>query len=284
LRRRTEIVFSSRAFACRSASARRRVAPPSARVLLAISLLSLAAGGCSAVYRTRADAGTISAEIGSLQPEILSIGPVPTTWYRMIGGDTIWSIAQRFDVHESELLRLNPALGDLRSLPPGAMIRVPLKSIAVKPRPQPPPETVTPPVSSSAPVVRPVPAGFAFVWPVEGKVVLGFSQPLEGEAHSKSRGVEMAVQPSAEILATRAGVAYVVASMPGFGNVVVIDHGQGATSFCGYLSSFKVRDGQRVVQGQVIGLAAASNPARLHFRIAFGGRPVDPLQHLPPSS
>jgi len=69
----------------------------------------------------------------------------------------------------------------------------------------------------------------------------------------------------------------------GYGNHIIIDHGQGFTTLYGHLSSFSVSGGQWVNQGQVIGIMGStgwSTGIHLHFEIRKNGSPQNPMNYL----
>lgn len=66
----------------------------------------------------------------------------------------------------------------------------------------------------------------------------------------------------------------------GYGNHVVINHGYGYETLYGHLSAYKVKRGQRVKRGDVIGLVGStgrSEAPHLHYEVHKGGKPVNPL-------
>lgn len=69
----------------------------------------------------------------------------------------------------------------------------------------------------------------------------------------------------------------------GYGNHIVIDHGDGFQTLYGHMSSFSVSQGQWVNQGQVIGMMGStgwSTGIHLHFKITKNGSPVNPMNYL----
>ncbi|MFA6493029.1 MAG: peptidoglycan DD-metalloendopeptidase family protein [Patescibacteria group bacterium] len=69
----------------------------------------------------------------------------------------------------------------------------------------------------------------------------------------------------------------------GYGNHIVIDHGNGFQTLYGHMSSFSVSQGQWVNQGQPIGVMGStgwSTGVHLHFEIRVNGRPVNPTGYL----
>lgn len=69
----------------------------------------------------------------------------------------------------------------------------------------------------------------------------------------------------------------------GYGNYVVVNHGDGVVTYYAHLSNITVTPGQKVKQGQVIGQAGNTGysfGAHLHFGLMINGSWVDPLKYL----
>ena len=68
----------------------------------------------------------------------------------------------------------------------------------------------------------------------------------------------------------------------GYGNLVIVDHGDGAYSLYGYLSALEAARGAHVEAQATVGSSGrdpSGNPA-LYFELRIDGKPVDPLQWL----
>ena len=69
----------------------------------------------------------------------------------------------------------------------------------------------------------------------------------------------------------------------GFGNHIKIDHGLGYTTLFAHLSKLKVKHGQKVKRGEVIGLTGntgRSTAPHLHYEIHYNGEPQNPLDYF----
>ncbi|GGD14326.1 M23 family metallopeptidase [Flavobacterium orientale] len=69
-------------------------------------------------------------------------------------------------------------------------------------------------------------------------------------------------------------------SLSGYGNLIVIRHGYGYESFYAHLSKFKVRAGQKVKRGDIIGLVGStgrSEAPHLHYEVHKDGEPINPI-------
>jgi len=78
-------------------------------------------------------------------------------------------------------------------------------------------------------------------------------------------------------------VEYSKSGKRGYGNVVVLDHGEGITTLYGHLSTIRVQSGETVPAGAVIGAVGRSGNAtthHLHFELRVDGEAVDPVPYL----
>jgi len=86
------------------------------------------------------------------------------------------------------------------------------------------------------------------------------------------------------VLATKAGVVIISQKSSSYGHYVVVSHGTGNTTLYAHMSSRSVSVGDRVNQGQKIGVTGStgiSTGPHLHYEITENGSRVDPLQYLP---
>ena len=106
-----------------------------------------------------------------------------------------------------------------------------------------------------------------------------------GVGSSNHKGVDFPVPTNTPITASLPGVVRIRQDPDGYGNYVVIDHGNGLETRYAHLNRYNVRDGQSVGQGDVIALsggvrgaagAGNSQGAHLHFEVRKNGQPVDP--------
>lgn len=133
-----------------------------------------------------------------------------------------------------------------------------------------------------APVVEVAPA---VVWPATGPLTGWFGERRRNHRHP---GIDIDGATGDAVLAAAAGLVTAAGPAPagyaGYGNVVVIDHGDGLTSISAHLSRVTVRSGARVVPGQLVGAVGTSGRvtgSHLHFELRRGGAVVDPRDWLP---
>ncbi len=97
-------------------------------------------------------------------------------------------------------------------------------------------------------------------------------------------GVDFAAPIGTKVYCTGNGVvSKAMKSNYGYGNVIIVDHGYGYQTAYAHLSAFKVRKGQKVKRGQVIGLVGntgLSTGPHLHYEVRKNNRRVNPIYYF----
>jgi murein DD-endopeptidase MepM/ murein hydrolase activator NlpD len=118
-----------------------------------------------------------------------------------------------------------------------------------------------------------------FVWPTASPLLSGYDYT------AIHRGIDLRAATGTPVAAVDSGVVtYAGWNEWGYGNLVVIDHGNGWESVYAHLSQWNVACGQSVNQGEVIGLAGATGRAsgpHLHLELRYQGAFVNPWDVLP---
>jgi murein DD-endopeptidase MepM/ murein hydrolase activator NlpD len=99
-------------------------------------------------------------------------------------------------------------------------------------------------------------------------------------------GVDIAVPTGEDIRPMMSGMVVFAGEKGGYGNLVVIDHGNGMRTRYGHLSDTLVKTGDYLSANQVLGLAGQTGYAtgpHLHFEVRQNGQPIDPLSVIPES-
>jgi murein DD-endopeptidase MepM/ murein hydrolase activator NlpD len=116
--------------------------------------------------------------------------------------------------------------------------------------------------------------------PVAGTASSGFGNRSGG----RHAGIDILAPAGTEIRAASPGIASFAGSgMRGYGNVVILDHGEGIATLYGHLATIRVQSGETVPAGAVIGTAGRSGNAtayHLHFELRVDGKAVDPVPYL----
>ncbi|MFC1649625.1 peptidoglycan DD-metalloendopeptidase family protein [Patescibacteria group bacterium] len=207
------------------------------------------------------------------ESDILEILPVTGISHKVAKGDTVYSIAKKYDTSAQAVVDFpyNTFTNDETfELAIGQTVIVP---DGVKPAER----GYTPRKRYIIPSAGAVVASGNFVWPTSGGISQNFAW--------YHKGVDIANKGAPDILAADAGTV-VVAGWPdgyGYGNRVMIDHGNGYRTLYAHLSSVFVQPGQTVNRGSVIGRMGStgrSTGTHLHFEVISNGAYLNPLTVL----
>ena len=125
----------------------------------------------------------------------------------------------------------------------------------------------------------------ALDWPVAGQVSGLFGQAANRLGGSAVRnGIEISAPDGAAVRAVHAGTVAHAGPYAGFGNLVILDHGNSHFSLYGYLGAIAVTNGQSLPAAGEVGVVGPSpaGPSALYFELRVDGRSVDPVQWLEP--
>lgn len=110
----------------------------------------------------------------------------------------------------------------------------------------------------------------------------GRADPFTGERDSHP-GLDISADRGSPVFATADGKVTLSELSGAYGNLVELDHGYGLETRYGHLSAFKVRAGDTVKRGDLIGLVGSTGRAtgpHLHYEVRVNGRILNPLQLL----
>ena len=119
-----------------------------------------------------------------------------------------------------------------------------------------------------------------FIWPVQGVLTSGFG-PRWGRMHT---GIDIAAPAGTPIHAAKAGEVIYAGWLNGYGNTVVVDHGDGIATLYGHQSRLGSSEGQQLNQGDVLGFVGSTGHStgnHLHFEVRIDTKPVNPRPYLP---
>src|SRR5512140_2471138 len=125
----------------------------------------------------------------------------------------------------------------------------------------------------------------ALPWPVSGKVFehYGRQRDPKFQTFTTNNGVKIAAAAGVPVRAVYAGTVLFSQWFKGYGNLIILDHGNRVFSLYGNLKSSNVAVGDRVLSGQTIagvGESEESPPGYLYFEIRQDNRPEDPQKWL----
>ena len=125
--------------------------------------------------------------------------------------------------------------------------------------------------------------GLSLEWPATGTVTRGFGYD-GAEWHP---GIDIGTLLSLDVDAAAAGIVKAIGypyGFEGYGNVVLVDMGQGLEALYAHLSEVDVKVGEQVATGQRLGLAGCTGyctGTHLHFEMRSHGIAFDPAPLLP---
>ena len=117
-----------------------------------------------------------------------------------------------------------------------------------------------------------------FIWPVNGVVTSGFGWRW-GRMHE---GIDISAPAGTPIHAVASGTVIFAGWMGGYGNLVIVDHGNGLATAYAHQSAIYVGGGS-VSQGQTLGAVGCTGSCtgnHLHFEVRVNGGAVDPMGYL----
>jgi murein DD-endopeptidase MepM/ murein hydrolase activator NlpD len=125
------------------------------------------------------------------------------------------------------------------------------------------------------------------LWPVKGDLESGFGgrrNPFGGPGYEFHTGQDIDADIGTPVQATANGTVSFAGWQNGYGQLVVVDHGDGLTTRYGHLSQIDATVGQAITRGTVIGLTGStgrSTGPHLHYEVRINDKPVDPRPYLP---
>lgn len=232
----------------------------------------------------------------NLQPgQELNILPVDGTYHKWSAGDGLNGVAKFFGVTPEEIIdfpgnHLNPdTIGDWShpNIEPGTWLVIPggkrefvSWSAPEIPRDNPKVASVLGPGACSSVADGAIGIG-AFIWPSNQHFLSGFDY----NPSANHLGIDIDGETGDAVYAADNGVVvYAGWNNWGYGNVVVINHGNSWQTLYAHLSAISVGCGQSVFQGSVIGAIGStgnSTGSHLHFEMMHAGGKVNPWDYLP---
>lgn len=207
----------------------------------------------------------------------LKILPLDGIRHKVSRGETIYSIGKKYGLEGSQVQVIvdypfNEFLNDETfDVVAGQYLMIPdgVKPSAIR--------TTASRYGTLTPDAGSVSAAGSFIWPASGRITQGY--------RFYHKAIDIANKSAGPILAADSGTV-TVAGWPdssGYGNRVIIDHGNGFVTLYAHLSVIQVRSGQRVRRGDVIGQmgnTGRSTGTHLHFEIRQGGALLNPQSYL----
>ena len=185
-------------------------------------------------------------------------------YHKVVRGQTVWQIAQGYGVSINDIIASNN-IPNGTALEVGQLLFIPgIKSV----------KNIS---SEEHPVDN---NKTEFIWPLKGKVVVYFDDPIGG--NTVSHGIDIQVQAGDTVQAVREGDVVLAGYMSGYGQTVMIDHKDGLISVYAHNARLLVKLGDHVYKGDAIAhVGQMGNKVVEHFEIRHGGQATNPLYYLP---
>jgi len=127
----------------------------------------------------------------------------------------------------------------------------------------------------------------SLMWPVPGCSIItsrfGYRTSPTAGASTYHGGLDIGAGEGASIVAAQSGTVILASYNGGYGNCVMINHGNGIVTLYGHMSSIAVGYGANVSQGQTIGYVGSTGVAtgpHCHFEIRVNGAQTDPAPYF----
>ena len=119
--------------------------------------------------------------------------------------------------------------------------------------------------------------------PIHGRITDHFGERIDTftKKQQNHKGLDIAAPYGSDIRAAGKGKVAFAGRRGAYGNLVIIDHGYGITTYYAHASRLLVEEGQQVDKGEVIariGSTGRSTGPHLHFEVRKNNEPIDPLK------
>jgi septal ring factor EnvC (AmiA/AmiB activator) len=124
------------------------------------------------------------------------------------------------------------------------------------------------------------------VWPVSGRIKVPFGTGRLADLGTlyDSQGVEISGSGNQAIQAIWGGTVIYANTFRGYGNMIIVDHGDNFYSLYAQASSLQKVVGDSVITGDPLGYPGYEDADSIYFEIRHHGTPLDPLTWLKPRS
>ncbi|OGY36055.1 MAG: hypothetical protein A3E36_02405 [Candidatus Andersenbacteria bacterium RIFCSPHIGHO2_12_FULL_45_11b] len=207
----------------------------------------------------------------------LIILPVTGLLYAVRSGDTVLSIANTYNAKADEIVSAN-GLEDSSKIAMGQKLIIPNGDVPASQAPR--------IVSRSTQTARdagdePTPApqkeqahgGAGFVWPTTSHHISQYFK----NGHT---GIDVDNRSMPSVFTAQDGTVEFAGWLGGYGNLIIVNHGGGLTTYYAHLSKFYVTKGAKVKKGDAVakmGSTGQSTGPHVHFEVRRFGRPINPL-------
>ncbi len=208
----------------------------------------------------------------------LTVLPVDGAIHRVVEGDTLASLAEKYRVTAEDIERYpSNDIADGGLLIVGSTLVIPGAELPDPPVRVVPPPAPAQPVTREAPAVEGTAGSGSMTWPLNGLLTSGYS--------SYHRAIDIHTKAGVPVVAADGGTVTLVSWQTySYGYHVIIDHGDGVETLYAHLSAINVEAGQVVAKGEQVGAVGStgrSTGPHLHFEVRVNGSQQNPFSYLP---
>ena len=114
--------------------------------------------------------------------------------------------------------------------------------------------------------------------PARGAIITSFKQEMSRGV--TSNGIDIKTAANAQVIAPYDGTVIFAGPFKNFGNLIIIDHGDGYTSLLGGLGENGTEVGQTLLAGEPVGTMPSSANGKLHMEIRKNNQPLNPVDWM----
>lgn len=112
--------------------------------------------------------------------------------------------------------------------------------------------------------------------PARGKIIQSYGDILESGL--KAKGITMQTRPTAQVVSPFDGTILFAGIFKSYGNLLIIEHGEGFVSLLAGLGQINATVGQTILTGEPIGNMSTTEPQKLYIEIRQEGEPLNPSE------
>lgn len=128
------------------------------------------------------------------------------------------------------------------------------------------------------------------LWPVYGRITSSFGEVRFSPSSGGTRphmGIDISAPIGTPIVAPADGIVLSAGREAEYGLLICVDHGHGFTTMYGHLKGIRVKPGDRVKTGEMLGTVGTTGNTtgpHLHYEVRIHGRPANPFSYLTQTS
>ncbi len=190
------------------------------------------------------------------------------SYHKVVKGQTLWRIARAYGVAVEDIIHGNN-IPNAAAIEVGQLIFIPGAKGA-----------------RDIPERTPDENKEEFAWPLKGRIIRYFDGStrltMDRGAQAISRGLDIEANEGDTIKASREGKVVMLGYLTGYGQTIMVDHGDGFISVYAQNRKFLVQLGDHVYKAEAIAeTGRRGRKSFCHFEIRKGGDAVNPLYYLP---